>query len=89
MCKLIIIGGVKNEETRPRVITVKRTTDEWIEIVQADTTRNAKLVTDWQQAPIFIWESFRAISRFLVRLHKKIRLPSWILATNLDFFTLK
>ena len=42
-------------------------------------------VTDWQQAPFFVWLFFRTIRNFLVQRNKKFRPPSWILVAILDF----
>ena len=58
-------------------------------LAQADTAGNAKVVTDWQQTPTFVWELFRAISNFLVRRHKKNRPLSLISGAILDFFIMK
>ena len=60
-----------------------------IVLAQVDTAGNAKLDTDWQQAPIFVWEFFMAISNFLVRRQKKIRQASSIFGAILVFFTMK
>ena len=58
-------------------------------LAQATTAENAKLVTDWQQTPIFVWEIFRALPNFLVSWHKKIRPSSRISDAIFIFFTQK